>query len=118
MYRAKGVYFEVAAEHYLNSRGLRTVRRNFSCKLGEIDLIMEDGEFLAFVEVRYRDSIKFGAPLETITPRKQQRIIRAASIFLQRESRFSAHPCRFDAIGITGSNDSLVFDWIKSAFSA
>ncbi|MSR13095.1 MAG: YraN family protein [Gammaproteobacteria bacterium] len=71
MHRAKGSHFELIAERFLIGKGLRALQRNFNCKLGEIDLIMEDGEFVAFIEVKYRESIEFGTPLETITPRKR-----------------------------------------------
>ncbi len=118
MHREKGSRYEQAAERHLNARGLRTIGRNFNCKLGEIDLIMDDGEYLVFVEVRYRNSNAFGSPLESITASKQHRISRAAATFLQREQQLALRPCRFDAVGITGPDDSLVFDWIKGAFPA
>lgn len=118
MHRAKGTRYEHAAEQFLSSRGLRALQRSFNCRLGEIDLIMLDGDCLVFIEVRYRASIEFGTPLETITLRKRRRIVRAAAVFLQRERRFSERPCRFDAVGITGPDEALAFDWIKAAFSA
>jgi len=79
---------------------------------------MLDGSCLVFIEVRYRASSEFGTPLETITPRKRLRIVRAATVFLQREHRFREQSCRFDAVGITGPDEALAFDWIKNAFSA
>jgi len=118
MRRTKGFEFEQVAEKYLVTHGMRTVCRNYSCRLGEIDLVMLDGATLVFVEVRFRESTAFGGPLDSITPRKQSRVIRTATNFLQRSPKFHHHPCRFDAVGITGSQQPPDICWIKGAFSA
>lgn len=115
--RRKGLHFERLAELMLQRAGLKTLTRNFNCRVGEIDLIMEDAEILIFVEVRYRESSEFGDPLETITKTKQLRIIRAANFFLQRHPHYFERVCRFDAVGVTGSTH-LETRWIKDAFSA
>jgi putative endonuclease len=115
---AKGSEYEREAERFLTARGLRPVTRNFRCRLGEIDLIMEDGETLVFVEVRYRQSVRFGSPLESVTDRKRERVIRAAQYYLAGAGTYRDRPCRFDALGITGNARPLRIDWIKDAFSA
>ena len=102
MLRKKGLHFEQVAERYLAARGMRIRERNYSCRVGEIDLIMEDGGTVVFVEVRFRESASHGSPLESITPRKQAKIIRAASNYLLHQPELGERPCRFDAIGITG----------------
>jgi putative endonuclease len=114
----QGAAAERAAETYLRAQGLRTVQRNFRCKVGEIDLVMEHGGALVFVEVRYRASAAFGDALESISPHKQQRVIRAAAVFLQQHVRYRDWPCRFDAIGLAGIPPAFDIRWIKSAFSA
>lgn len=118
MLRQKGLHFERLAELMLQRAGLTTLMRNFNCRAGEIDLIMEDTGILIFVEVRFRESTEFGHPLETITKAKQLRIIRAANFFLQRYPRYIERVCRFDAVGITGPSSRLDMRWIKDAFSA
>ena len=118
MLRKKGLYFEHAAERYLVARGMRVRERNYNCRVGEIDLIMEEGRTVVFVEVRFRESASYGSPLETITPTKQAKIVRAASNYLLRNPQLSERACRFDAIGITGSAQPLDICWIKGAFSA
>ena len=55
-----GQYWEQRAEHFLLQNGLQLIARNFSTSSGEIDLIMRDGEHVAFIEVRYRRSNRLG----------------------------------------------------------
>ena len=118
MLRSKGLHYERLAEEYLVRHALRLLHRNYNCRVGEIDLIMEDGATLVFVEVRFRESARFGGALESITPKKQARVMRAAANFLQHTPRTAERPCRFDAVGITGSHAPLNICWIKGAFSA
>ena len=87
------------------------VTRNYRCRRGEIDLVMRDGDTLAFVEVRYRKSDKFGSPAESVTLTKQRRIIQAARHYLQRHP--SALDCRFDVLALTGDEQ---VEWLKNAF--
>jgi putative endonuclease len=116
--RARGSHIEMLAEAMLQRAGLKTVARNFTCRMGEIDLIMEDGNALIFVEVRFRETTAYGDPLETITKNKQLRIVRAANFFLQRNPEYLEHNCRFDAVGATGSPTAPDMRWITNAFSA
>jgi putative endonuclease len=118
MFRRKGLHFERIAESMLQRAGLHSVARNFTCRAGEIDLIMEDQGILVFVEVRFRASSEFGDPLETITKAKQLRLIRAANFFLQRHPHYLERVCRFDAVGIAGAEADQEVRWIKDAFSA
>ncbi len=109
---AIGEAMEQMARNYLESRGLKTLQRNYRCRVGEIDLIMQDQSCLSFIEVRYRRSGGFGQAAETVDRRKQLRLIRAAQHYLQR------HPtgldCRFDVLAITGKQ----VQWLKNAFDA
>ncbi len=113
---------EQAALHFLEQQGLTLVQRNFRCKLGEIDLIMQEGSTLVFVEVRFRQHSQFGDGAASVTWRKQQRLIRAAQYYLQR-SRQTERPCRFDVLSATGTQStthqsSIQFDWIKNAIDS
>lgn len=116
--RLRGKKYEAQAEAWLIRQGLRAVARNFTARGGEIDLIMEDGATLIFVEVRFRASSRFVGALESITRVKQQRVLHAAACWLQRNPAECARPCRFDVIGIEGTGDSCRVTWIKSAFTA
>ncbi|HEB97807.1 MAG TPA: YraN family protein [Sedimenticola thiotaurini] len=115
--RVRGTAAEQQACRYLRERGLRLVASNFHCRRGEIDLIMQEGGDLVFVEVRYRRSERFGGALESVTPAKQRRIITAANHFLQTHPRWCDHPCRFDVVAIGGAGGDAI-DWIKDAFAS
>ena len=107
-----GAKAEAAAEHYLRDHGLHPIARNFSCKLGEIDLIMRDGNTLVFIEVRFRKSNRFGSAIETVTRSKQQKIQRTAQYYLMQQANSANMALRFDVIGMSESETQ----WIKSAF--
>jgi putative endonuclease len=114
---AIGARFERSTESHLKRNGLRTICHNYRCRGGEIDLVMEDGDTIVFIEVRYRSTDDYGDPFETITQRKQQRIIRAATHFLGKNANYRDRPCRFDAVGVNGIGERVKYDWIKGAFS-
>lgn len=100
---------EERALHFLQQRGLTLVARNFRCRGGEIDLILQDRSDLVFVEVRQRASLNYGGAAASITARKQARLVIAAHTFLQR---YRTPPgCRFDVIAIDGDH----VDWLKNA---
>jgi putative endonuclease len=106
------------AETFLHRKGLRTVTRNFNCRLGEIDLIMEDGGCLVFTEIRYRQNPRFGSGAESVGKAKQGRIIRAAQRFLQLHSHRAQQPCRFDVLSLGQEQGTLSVNWIRNAFTA
>lgn len=110
----QGANAESIAETYLHQQGLKTIKQNFRCKLGEIDLIMQDNEYLVFVEVRLRTHQLVNA-LETVDSRKQSKIIKAAQFYLQNHPQFSECPCRFDVIGLNALQIERT-QWIKDAF--
>ena len=121
--REQGQYTEELACQYLENKGFKLVEKNFNCRLGEIDLIMKDNDSLVFVEVRYRRSNNFGSGAESVTANKQKKLIRTASLYLQRHDKYNKIPARFDIVSITGvieTNDikNIDFDWIENAFGA
>jgi putative endonuclease len=109
---------ERIAERFLIKRGLTLIARNYRCRFGEIDLVMQEREALVFVEVRLRRTHKgndFGGPAASITPVKQARIIAAAQHYLSGMKQLP--PCRFDAVLM----NSLAVDdveWLPNAFEA
>jgi len=113
---ALGAEAEKFAERYLTEQGLRLIVRNYRCKLGEIDLIMQEGELLVFVEVRYRKGSHFGSASETVTYFKQQKIIKAASYYLQTTRLYNYQACRFDVIALEKQAKDFKLQWIKDAF--
>ena len=103
---------EDEALEYLTQRGLTLVERNFRCKGGEIDLIMQQHSMLVFVEVRKRADTRHGGAAASVTAAKQGRLIIAAQIYLQRYRMPPA--CRFDVVAIDGA----ALTWLKSAIDA
>lgn len=114
--RFRGEQVEQQVASWLAEQGLALVASNQHAKGGEIDLVMQDGGTLVFVEVRHRRDTRYGHPLETVTAAKQRRIIKAARFYLQTQ-RLSC-PCRFDVVGVTGRPPELEFEWIRAAFDA
>ena len=94
---------------HLCRHGLTLIERNFGCKGGEIDLIMQDGQVLVFVEVRRRADMRHGGAAASVTPAKQRRLIIAAQVYLLR--RKVVPVCRFDVIAIDGT----ALNWLKNA---
>lgn len=76
-----GRYGEDLAVKYLRSKGYKIIEKNFRCRVGEIDIIIQDKETLVFVEVKTRYSQDFGKPEEAITPRKLKSIIKTLEFY-------------------------------------
>ena len=108
----RGALAEEAAAEFLKCRGLRLLERNYSCRFGEIDLIMRDGQTLVFVEVRYRRNQSFGGAIESITAAKREKLLRTARHYMAATQEFPA--CRFDAVLLSGDTQEL--EWIENAF--
>lgn len=111
---ARGRVAEEHAEQFLVSQGLRPITRNYRRKTGEIDLIMQDGETLVFVEVRLRRNRHCASGLESVTPTKQRRLIQTAQLYLLGLDSNALPLCRFDVIAYNGKADSAP-EWIKNA---
>jgi len=114
MTRLDGPAAEALACRHLEMHGLHTVERNFRSRRGEIDLVMEEGETLVFVEVRYRHSTRYGRAEETVGPVKQARLISAATTYLQRAPQRTA---RFDVVAIHPAATGFHVEWIRNAFT-
>jgi putative endonuclease len=108
-----GQRYEREAEALLCGNGLSLLARNWSCRFGEIDLIMRDGSTLVFVEVRQRNSLRFGGSAASIGRDKRDRIERAIGLYL---SRLPAMPaCRVDAVLFDGSSQP---QWLRNIFGS
>lgn len=115
--RAGDLAEDIAAAH-LARHGVRTVARKYRCRMGEIDLVCDDGRSLVFVEVRLRRDASYGGAAASIDARKQARIVAAARHWLAtRGARHAERPCRFDAVLLDGLDDAHV-EWLRNAFDA
>ena len=107
-----GLTQEQIAAEYLKKKGCHILEQNFYTKFGEIDMIVRDGTYLVFVEVKYRSTQRGGHPLEAVDSRKQIRIRKAAQLYLLRHKMPEDTPCRFDVVGIL--RDEIIH--IENAF--
>ncbi len=108
----QGQLGEDAALAHLQRHGLQLVERNFRCKGGEIDLIMQDRHSLVFVEVRQRADLRHGGAAASITITKQRRLIIAAQVYLLGLKKMP--PCRFDVVAIDGNDLCWLQDAIQT----
>lgn len=114
----RGKIAEDKALDYLQRNGLTLHLRNYRTPYGEIDLIMVDRKLqeLIFVEVRFRESERFGGPAQSIDRRKQDRLVASAEHFRQRHHQFADYPCRFDVIALSGGLVKGSLQWYRNAF--
>ena len=106
---------EAIALGHMQKHGLVLLDSNYSCRAGEIDLLMRDGDTLVVTEVRYRASGVENA-LSSISFQKRQRIRRATMKFLQDNPALAEWPLRFDVIAIGGLLKEPKITWIADAF--
>ena len=99
---------------YLENQGYTIVERNYRKRIGEIDIIARDGEYLVFIEVKTRSNRRFGSPFDAVDFRKQQQISRVALAFMTQH-RCGEVPVRFDVIGVHLEESPRV-ELIKNAF--
>ena len=110
-----GNHAENLALKYLQKNHLNLIESNFSCRYGEIDLVMQDSDYLVFVEVRHRKSQRFGGALASVDARKQNKLRRTAEYYLIRHKKTDC-PCRFDILCVDGNLSAPTYDWIHNAF--
>jgi putative endonuclease len=95
-----GQWGEKYCEKFLKRKGLKVLTQNFSCKTGEIDLIMVDTKgSIVFVEVRTKADEKFVEAESSITTAKKNKLKRAARYFLSTQN-IENRPFRFDIVTI------------------
>ena len=87
------------AARFLRRLGYRILALGHRQRLGEIDIIALDGTTIVFVEVKTWSSSSGGDPSEAVDRRKQERLTRAALIYLKKR-RLLEHPARFDVVSI------------------
>jgi putative endonuclease len=112
-----GRWGEKRGEKYLKRKGLRTLTRNFWCKLGEIDIIMVDNDgSIVFVEVRTKANEDFSPVESSITPAKKGKLLRTARYFLMTQKIYD-RPFRFDVVAIVlGHSGQPQIRHYKNAF--
>jgi putative endonuclease len=106
---------EEIALRFLKKNGYRIIERNYTCKMGEIDIIAREKETFVFIEVKTRRSTTFGPPQLAVDQRKQGQLSRVALYFL-KEKRLEEVKARFDVVAILLGPKGEEIELIKDAF--
>jgi len=117
MGRELGSLAEDLAADYFKGQGYRVLHRNFRAGPGEIDLVLEKDNYLVFVEVKARRSLKYGLPQEAVTASKQQTIRRVAEAYMLK-TRKTGVEVRFDVLAVVfpANQSDPIFEHIPFAF--
>ena len=114
-----GSHGEVLAREYLKGQGYRILEENFRNKLGEIDLIAQDGKTICFIEVKTRQSLLQGHPYEAVNAWKIRKLSQLATSYLKYKFGSVEIFSRFDVISIIQQKDtSPTIQHIKNAFDS
>lgn len=100
-----GKIAERKAWEFLSKKGYKLVSYNYHSRFGEIDLIVEDDNYLVFVEVKMRSSSFAGTPREAVDYYKQQKIIKTATLYLS--TNLTNKQPRFDVVEIISANNAI-----------
>jgi putative endonuclease len=112
-----GTAAEQAACEHLSAAGCQLLARNVGFRVGELDLVMREGQTVVFVEVRMRRDNRFGGALASVDAGKRRKVARAAQAWLAAHPRLAQSPCRFDVVSVTNGVDGPHCEWLRAAFT-
>lgn len=115
--QALGNEAEALAARYLESQGYRVRARQFHCRYGEVDLVVEKAQLLCFVEVRMRSTAVWGDPSHTVLRRKQRKVVKTALHYLYAHE-LADRMVRFDVVSVVGQGSSTRLEHLPDAFDA
>lgn len=110
--RQIGNLYENKARKYLSNNGYVILEQNYRTKIGEIDIIAKNDDYLCFIEVKYRDEKSLAIGLYAVDKAKQKTIYNVAKMYMIDNKIDDDTACRFDVISVDGSDIEL----IKNAF--
>jgi putative endonuclease len=108
---------EARAARYLRKKGYRILEVNHRNRLGEIDIVAEEGDTLVFVEVKARRNPQLETPKAAVTARKQRKIVQVAQAYLKAGGH-QRRRVRFDVVAISADTDPPRLELIRHAFDA
>ena len=111
--KSRGDFGEEMACKYIKKNGYKLLEKNFRTKFGEVDLIGIDDDTICFIEVKARSSSDYGNPEEFVTKRKQKRLWKTASIYINKKTH-ELENYRFDVISVDLENEEIQI--FKNAF--
>ena len=97
--KSLGDFGESEAIRFLKNKGYEIISTNYRCKYGEIDIIAKDDYQIVFIEVRTKKGRAFGIPEESVSPRKQSKMVSSAQAYIQ-EKRLENSDWRIDVVAI------------------
>jgi len=112
--RYEGIDGENMVCEYMQAHGYEILERNYSCVLGEVDIVAKDGEYIVFCEVKARRNARYGTAVEAVTPQKIAQIVKTADWYLKVKRKTSAN-VRFDVAAVDLTKEEL--DYIPNAFT-
>ena len=114
-----GLEGEDLAIKFLQKKGYKIIQKNYSCNIGEIDIVAIHNKIIVFVEVKIRSSKEFGEPELAVTRHKRRQIVRVAETYLFSKN-IENRDCRFDVVAINYSdkNNSPEIKLLENAFQA
>ncbi|CBK74728.1 conserved hypothetical protein TIGR00252 [Butyrivibrio fibrisolvens 16/4] len=98
--RKQGNDFESLAADFLKRNGMTILKQNYYCKMGEVDIIARDKEYLVFVEVKYRTTKRAGTAAEAVGFNKKRKISRCADVYMMQNHMSGDTSVRFDVVAI------------------
>lgn len=98
---------EALAVAYLQKGGYSILETNYRDRFGEIDIIAKQGEYIVFIEVKYRSNMKTGRPAEAVHFYKQKKICHVAKSYARKKKLFQ-HPIRFDIVELVGERVHII----------
>ena len=105
-----GKFGENLAVNFLKNKGYKIIQRNFRTKYGEIDIIAEKGNFIIFIEVKFRKKRIFGTAEESINYGKLKKIKQTAEYYLNNFYKGNKNP-RIDVIAINSFEKIDIFHY-------
>jgi len=110
--REIGAKGEAQALNYLLEKGYQLIEQNYYTPFGEIDIIMAKENELYFIEVKYRNSIKYGYPIEAMTGNKLKCLKKSMAFYLKSELNKEFKVSHLSFLGILNGRDSEI-EWIQ-----
>ena len=106
--RQTGTLREEQAVCYLEKQGYKILERNYWCRFSELDIVAKEGEYLCFVEVKYRRNDQYEAPAGVISRTKMSNICKASQFYMKEKRILPDTPVRYDVVMIIGEELTLM----------
>lgn len=112
----KGRSAEMRAHSFLKKLKYKIISTNWSCPIGELDIIAEQKGVLCFIEVKYRTNRDFGTGFESVDFKKQKKLTALAKYYISSIKR-EYKGYRFDVVQLEGDSVDIVINAIEEPIS-